>query len=72
MYRFCSLIIEDPKQGRVIASSLLIFYRHKKALVSYMTQELSDGLDSQVIPEEKTGTYGLDRGVRVVELLRNP
>ena len=66
MYRFCSLIIEGPQKGRVIASSILIFSRHKKATFSYLKKWLSDGHDLQVIPEENTGTYWLDIGVRIV------
>ena len=63
MYRFCSLMIEDPRKGRVIASSVLIFSDKKKPLVSDLKLvAFSDGHDSREIPEEKTGINGLDIG----------
>ena len=65
MYRFCSLIFRDPQKGRVIASSILIFSRHKKATCIRSDTRGLDDHDSQVIPEEKTGTYWLDISWRV-------
>ena len=56
-------MIEDPQKGRVIASSILIFSDQKKPRVSYLIQWLPDGHDSQVIPEENTGTFWLDIGL---------
>ena len=46
--------------------SIWIFSRHKKATVSYMIQWLSDGHDSQEIPEENTGINGLDNDGELV------
>ena len=63
MYRFGSLIFEDPRKGRDYRVVYLFgYFLTKKATVSYMKQWLPDGHDSQVIPEENTGITGLDIG----------
>ena len=52
MYRFCSLIIDDPKERTRYYVYLFRYFMTKKATVPYLKQWLSDGHDSQVIPEE--------------------
>ena len=67
MYRFCSFIFGDPQKGTrpLRRLSIWIFSRHKKATFFISEKRGFDGHDSQEVPEEKTGTYWLDMGVRI-------
>ena len=47
--------------------SIWIFSRHKKALVSDLIQELPDGNDSQVIPEENWNQWVRSRGLAFIQ-----
>ena len=54
-------MIEDPKKGRVIASSICLdIFWPKKATFIRSDKRGLDGHDSQEIPEENTGITGLD------------
>ena len=58
---FARSSLRDPQKGRDHCVVYLFgYFLTKKATVPYMKQWLPDGHDSQVIPEENTGTYWLD------------